>query len=79
MAVVVHLSHSGKYYILVDFSFVYINLLTIFAKPSQKISSDNLRPLPDPNNEVRSAFAFEPGCTLKLMAHLFPVVITESS
>lgn len=79
MTVVVHLSYLGKYYsFLVDFSIVYIHFLAILAKPSYKISSDDLRPFPDPNNKIRDALEFEPGCTLKLMSQLSPHVIAET-
>lgn len=77
MKVVVHLSHSGECYsILVDFSIVYVHFLAGFAKLSYKISSDNLRPPPDPSNKIRGAFEFEPGCTI---SQLSPYVIAESS
>lgn len=80
MKIVVHLRHLGEYYsILVDFSIVYIHFLTISAKPSYNISSDNLRPLPDRNNKIRGAFEFEPGCTSKWISQLSPYVVAESS
>lgn len=75
MTVVVHLSYLGKYYsLLVDFSITCICFLKIFAKPSYKISSYNLRP--DTYKKVRGGLELEPGCTLQQMS---PYVTTESS